>query len=129
MTVSCPSFPTGESGGSVFLERRFRFFQVRRGRLAGSRPCEGMRWAFEGIREVGGLEPGLWPPPHPILSFIQVGLVSWGLYSPCSSSNKNLRKKAPRGRIPPPRDFHINLFRLQPWLRQHLEGILNFLPL
>uniref|UniRef100_A0A8D1AU57 Complement C2 n=1 Tax=Sus scrofa TaxID=9823 RepID=A0A8D1AU57_PIG len=75
----------GESGGSVFLERRFRFFQV--------------------------------------------GLVSWGLYSPCSSSNKNLRKKAPRGRIPPPRDFHINLFRLQPWLRQHLEGILNFLPL
>ncbi|XP_047651568.1 complement C2 isoform X2 [Phacochoerus africanus] len=75
----------GESGGSVFLERRFRFFQV--------------------------------------------GLVSWGLYSPCSGFNKNLRKKAPRGRIPPPRDFHINLFRLQPWLRQHLEGILNFLPL
>uniref|UniRef100_A0A8C3YPW7 Complement C2 n=1 Tax=Catagonus wagneri TaxID=51154 RepID=A0A8C3YPW7_9CETA len=75
----------GESGGSVFLVRRFRFFQV--------------------------------------------GLVSWGLYSPCSSADKNLRKKAPRGRIPPPRDFHINLFRLQPWLRQHLEGILNFLPL
>lgn len=75
----------GESGGAVFLERRYRFFQV--------------------------------------------GLVSWGLYNPCGSTNKNSRKKAPHGRIPPPRDFHISLFRLQPWLRQHLEGILNFLPL
>uniref|UniRef100_A0ABI7YQF5 Complement C2 n=1 Tax=Felis catus TaxID=9685 RepID=A0ABI7YQF5_FELCA len=75
----------GESGGAVFLERRYRFFQV--------------------------------------------GLVSWGLYNPCGNSNKNSRQKAPRGKIPPPRDFHINLFRLQPWLRQHLEGILNFLPL
>lgn len=65
---------------------------------------------------------------HLILSF-QVGLVSWGLYNPCGNSNKNSRQKAPKGKIPPPRDFHINLFRLQPWLRQHLEGILNFLPL
>ncbi|XP_023368695.1 complement C2 isoform X2 [Otolemur garnettii] len=76
----------GESGGAVFLERRFRFFQV--------------------------------------------GLVSWGLYNPCAGAlDKNSRKRAPRGKVPPPRDFHINLFRLQPWLRQHLEGILNFLPL
>nr|KAF6504391.1 complement factor B [Rousettus aegyptiacus] len=75
----------GESGGAVFLERRFRFFQV--------------------------------------------GLVSWGLYNPCGSSDKNSRKRAPRGKVPKPRDFHINLFRLQPWLRQHLEGVLNFLPL
>ncbi|XP_004424389.1 PREDICTED: complement C2 [Ceratotherium simum simum] len=75
----------GESGGAVFLERRFRFFQV--------------------------------------------GLVSWGLYNPCGSTDKKARKRAPPGRVPPPRDFHINLFRLQPWLRQHLEGVLNFLPL
>ncbi|XP_048204078.1 complement C2 isoform X2 [Perognathus longimembris pacificus] len=75
----------GESGGAVFLERRFRFFQV--------------------------------------------GLVSWGLYNPCAdTTNKNSRKKAPPG-VPPPRDFHINLFRLQPWLREHLAGVLNFLPL
>uniref|UniRef100_A0A452SHI2 Complement C2 n=1 Tax=Ursus americanus TaxID=9643 RepID=A0A452SHI2_URSAM len=59
--------------------------------------------------------------------FFQVGLVSWGLYNPCGKSNKNSRQRAPKGKIP--RDFHINLFRLQPWLRQHLEGILNFLPL
>ncbi|XP_043306415.1 complement C2 isoform X1 [Cervus elaphus] len=61
------------------------------------------------------------------LRFFQVGLVSWGLYNPCGSSSKNSRKPAPRGKVP--RDFHINLFRLQPWLRQHLEGILNFVPL
>lgn len=30
MTVSCPSFVAGESGGAVFLERRHRFFQVSR---------------------------------------------------------------------------------------------------
>lgn len=64
--------------------------------------------------------------PHPL--FLQVGLVSWGLYDPCQgSSNKNSRKKPPQG--VKPRDFHINLFRLQPWLRQHLDGVLNFLPL
>lgn len=75
----------GESGGAVFLERKYRFFQV--------------------------------------------GVVSWGLYNPCGNSDKNSRKRAPTGKVPPPRDFHINLFRLQPWLRQHLEGVLNFLPL
>ncbi|XP_040587966.1 complement C2 isoform X2 [Mesocricetus auratus] len=74
----------GESGGAVFLERRYRFFQV--------------------------------------------GLVSWGLYDPCQgSSNKNSRRKPPPG--VEPRDFHISLFSLQPWLRQHLDGVLNFLPL
>ncbi|XP_015315371.2 complement C2 isoform X3 [Bos indicus] len=61
------------------------------------------------------------------LRFFQVGLVSWGLYNPCGGSSKNSRKPAPHGKVP--RDFHINLFRLQPWLRQHLEGILNFVPL
>ncbi|XP_027244611.1 complement C2 isoform X2 [Cricetulus griseus] len=75
----------GESGGAVFVERKYRFFQV--------------------------------------------ALVSWGLYDPClGSSNKNSRRKSPPPGVEP-RDFHINLFRLQPWLRQHLEGVLNFLPL
>lgn len=60
--------------------------------------------------------------------FFQVGLVSWGLFDPChGSSNKNLRRKPPHGVVP--RDFHISLFRLQPWLRQHLDGDLDFLPL
>lgn len=73
----------GESGGAVYLEKRFRFFQV--------------------------------------------GLVSWGLYNPCENGKRNPNKKVPAPRVP--RDFHINLFRLQPWLRQHLEGVLDFLPL
>ncbi|XP_060045481.1 complement C2 isoform X2 [Erinaceus europaeus] len=68
----------GVSGGAVFLERKFRFFQV--------------------------------------------GLVSWGLYDPCDKSSTKSRKRIQR-------DFHINLFRLQPWLRQHLQGVLNFVPL
>lgn len=62
-------------------------------------------------------------------SFFQVGLVSWGLYNPCGRSEEKPRRRAPSGKVPPPRDFHISLFRLQPWLRQHLEGVLNFLPL
>lgn len=90
----------------------------------GSWPCWGMRQAFEGPKEVGG---GTGEAPHSNLSLFQVGLVSWGLYNPCGSSSKNSRKPAPHGKVP--RDFHINLFRLQPWLRQHLEGILNFVPL
>ncbi|XP_036104631.1 complement C2 [Molossus molossus] len=73
----------GESGGAVFLERRFRFFQV--------------------------------------------GLVSWGLYNPCSRSEEKPRRRTPSGKVA--RDFHLSLFRLQPWLRQHLEGVLTFLPL
>lgn len=55
--------------------------------------------------------------------------MSWGLYNPCGRASGNSRVEAPRGKVPPPRDFHISLFRLQPWLRQHLEGVLNFLPL
>ncbi|XP_075411521.1 complement C2 [Tenrec ecaudatus] len=77
----CP----GESGGAVFLDRRYRVFQV--------------------------------------------GLVSWGLYNPCRKSAKSSRQKAPPRQVPPPRDFHISIFRLQPWLRQHLQGVLKFLPL
>lgn len=49
--------------------------------------------------------------------------MSWGLNNPLRCN------KRPRGKVLPLRDFHISLFRLQPWLRQHLEGALNFLPL
>ncbi|XP_074092768.1 complement C2 isoform X2 [Macrotis lagotis] len=77
----------GESGGAVFLQKRYRYFQV--------------------------------------------GVVSWGLYNPCSSKTTDQNKVK---RNPPPagnqaRDFHINVFQLQPWLRQHLKNVLHFLPL
>lgn len=123
----------GESGGAVFRERKYRFFQVRSWIWSGV-PARaqvllaGGRWeAFEGNQRGRGLEWGL-HYLHPVVSSLQVGLVSWGLFDPChGSSNKNSRKKPPPGVLP--RDFHINLFRLQPWLRQHLDGVLNFLPL
>lgn len=81
------------------------------------------------MKELGRLRLGAGAviASHPVLSLFQVGLVSWGLYNPCGKNNKNSRQRAPKGKIP--RDFHISLFRQQPWLRQHLEGILNFLPL
>ncbi|XP_051852204.1 complement C2 [Antechinus flavipes] len=84
----------GESGGAVFLQKRYRYFQV--------------------------------------------GVVSWGLHNPCSSKTTNSALKSTNQnevkRKPPPagsqaRDFHINVFRLQPWLRQHLKNVLRFLPL
>ncbi|XP_043857219.1 complement C2 [Dromiciops gliroides] len=84
----------GESGGAVFLQKKYRYFQV--------------------------------------------GVVSWGLYNPCSSKTTNWAMKTTDQnevkREPPPagiqaRDFHISLFKLQPWLRQHLRNVLRFLPL
>lgn len=96
--------------------------------MVGSWPCGGRGRPLEDTGRLG-LGAGAVAASCPILAFFQVGLVSWGLYNPCSSTNKNSRKRAPRGTVPPPRDFHISLFRLQPWLRQHLQGVLDFLPL
>ncbi|RVE64366.1 hypothetical protein OJAV_G00125260 [Oryzias javanicus] len=68
----------GDSGGSVFLQKRKRYFQV--------------------------------------------GLVSWGTVDICDP-NKRVSK-------PPPdaRDFHIDLFKITPWLKQHLGKEVQFLP-
>ncbi|KAM9592058.1 complement C2 [Morphnus guianensis] len=64
--------------------------------------------------------------------FIQVGVVSWGTFDPCRGGRRTagglpLRPPAPPGHRP--RDFHISLFRVQPWLRRHLGGVLAFAPL
>ncbi|XP_036623860.1 complement C2 [Trichosurus vulpecula] len=83
----------GESGGAVFLQKRYRYFQV--------------------------------------------GVVSWGLHNPCSSKTNHALKTTDQNEVkrqPPPagiqaRDFHISVFRLQPWLRRHLKNVLRFLPL
>ncbi|XP_008296696.1 complement C2 [Stegastes partitus] len=68
----------GDSGGSLFLQKRKRYFQV--------------------------------------------GVLSWGIMDVCAlgySSNK-----------PPPeaRDFHIDLFKIMPWLKKHLGNEIQFLP-
>lgn len=72
--ISCK----GDSGGSLFLQKRKRFFQV--------------------------------------------GVVSWGTTDLCSGGYEEDR--------PPPdaRDFHIDLFQLMPWLKEHLGRDIEFLP-
>ncbi|CAL8343280.1 unnamed protein product [Arctogadus glacialis] len=72
--VSCK----GDSGGSLFLKKRERYFQV--------------------------------------------GVLSWGTVDLCSGKG--------RGRpAADARDFHISLFTIVPWLKQHLGQELEFLPL
>ncbi|XP_078422705.1 complement factor B-like [Cetorhinus maximus] len=51
--------------------------------------------------------------------YIQVGVVSWGVKNVCSES-----------RLPTyARDFHINLFKVLGWLKQHLGNSIRFLDL
>ncbi|XP_029441799.1 complement factor B [Rhinatrema bivittatum] len=54
--------------------------------------------------------------------YIQVAIISWGVYNPCRG---NVRQ----GQTPSyARDFHLNLFQVLPFLRQHLKDELKFLP-
>uniref|UniRef100_A0A673ZW40 C3/C5 convertase n=1 Tax=Salmo trutta TaxID=8032 RepID=A0A673ZW40_SALTR len=52
-----------------------------------------------------------------------VGVVSWGTKNVCEPQDRSDR--------PPPdaRDFHISVFHLLPWLKQHLGTDLEFLPM
>ncbi|XP_004076012.1 complement C2 [Oryzias latipes] len=71
----------GDSGGSLFLQKRKRYFQV--------------------------------------------GLVSWGTTDICDRNNR-----AHGSNRPPPdaRDFHIDLFKIMPWLKEHTGKEIKFLP-
>lgn len=54
-------------------------------------------------------------------SFFQVGVLSWGITDVCQQIGRN--------RVPPhARDFHIDLFQILPWLKQHLGKDVQFLP-
>ncbi|XP_074497464.1 complement C2 [Sebastes fasciatus] len=71
----------GDSGGSLFLQKRKRYFQV--------------------------------------------GVVSWGTTNVCDPS----MRRSSRDRPPPDaRDFHIDLFKIMPWLKQYLGEEIQFLP-
>ncbi|XP_061574969.1 complement C2 isoform X2 [Cololabis saira] len=77
--ISCK----GDSGGSLFLQKRKRYFQV--------------------------------------------GVLSWGIIDVCKQSGSGHSRTS--GRPPPDaRDFHIDLFEIMPWLKQHLGGEIQFLP-
>lgn len=74
----------GDSGGSLFLQKRQRYFQV--------------------------------------------GVVSWGTTNVCDQLNPDMRKYSSDKPPPDARDFHIDLFKIMPWLKQHLGEEIQFLP-
>ncbi|KAM9468505.1 complement C2 [Clarias gariepinus] len=56
------------------------------------------------------------------MRYFQVGVVSWGTKAVCESQTLNIPE--------PPvdaRDFHINVFSIMPWLKEHLGKELDFL--
>uniref|UniRef100_A0AAR2JLN0 C3/C5 convertase n=1 Tax=Pygocentrus nattereri TaxID=42514 RepID=A0AAR2JLN0_PYGNA len=58
------------------------------------------------------------------MRYFQVGVVSWGTKYVCDSNSK------PSSDIPEDaRDFHISVFSIIPWLKQHLGKDLDFLPI
>ncbi|KAJ1134556.1 hypothetical protein NDU88_001007 [Pleurodeles waltl] len=54
----------------------------------------------------------------------QLGAISWGVYDACKYGQKE--RPPPRNNLVP-RDFHISLFEVQPWLKHHLKDDLPFL--
>ncbi|XP_034089092.1 complement C2 [Gymnodraco acuticeps] len=70
----------GDSGGSLYLQKRKRYFQV--------------------------------------------GVVSWGTTNVCDTGLRWTSDNPP----PDARDFHIDLFKIMPWLKQHLGQEIQFLP-
>ncbi|XP_054468830.1 complement C2 [Anoplopoma fimbria] len=74
----------GDSGGSLFLQKRNRYFQV--------------------------------------------GVVSWGTTNVCDPVDRNMRRCSSGNPPPDARDFHIDLFKIMPWLKQHLGKDIQFLP-
>ncbi|XP_070685685.1 complement C2 [Pempheris klunzingeri] len=73
----------GDSGGSLFLQKRKRFFQV--------------------------------------------GVVSWGTTDVCNAVNSDLKQYSSDRPPPDARDFHIDVFKIMPWLKQHLGEEIEFL--
>uniref|UniRef100_A0A4W6DQS2 C3/C5 convertase n=1 Tax=Lates calcarifer TaxID=8187 RepID=A0A4W6DQS2_LATCA len=74
----------GDSGGSLFLEKRKRYFQV--------------------------------------------AVVSWGTTDVCDPLNSAMRRHSSDSPPPNARDFHIDVFKILPWLKQHLGEQIQFLP-
>ncbi|XP_020377057.1 complement factor B-like [Rhincodon typus] len=50
--------------------------------------------------------------------FIQVGVVSWGVINVCDTVNPDKRHA---------RDFHLNLFKVLPWLKERLGKVMTFI--
>ncbi|XP_029301612.1 LOW QUALITY PROTEIN: complement C2 [Cottoperca gobio] len=57
--------------------------------------------------------------------YFQVGVVSWGTTNVCEGTKQKYSSDNPP---PEARDFHIDLFKIMPWLKQHLGEEIQFLP-
>ncbi|KAM8769439.1 complement factor B [Acanthopagrus schlegelii] len=79
-SISCK----GDSGGSLFLQKRKRYFQV--------------------------------------------GVLSWGTMDVCNPLNTVRGVDRSVRPHPDARDFHIDLFKIMPWLKEHLGEEIQFLP-
>ncbi|XP_037534007.1 complement C2 [Nematolebias whitei] len=76
----------GDSGGSLFLQKRMRYFQV---------------W--------------------------KMGVVSWGTINMCGKVPPAYSRYSSSRPPPDARDFHIDLFKILPWLKEHLGNEIQFL--
>lgn len=56
----------------------------------------------------------------------EVGVLSWGITNVCDPAKGG--KYSSDNPPPDARDFHIDLFQVMPWLKQHLGEEVQFLP-
>lgn len=103
-------FCTGDSGGSLFLRKRNRYFQVSTFLTKKKKKLNKSLITHSVITPV----------------FIpKVGVVTWGITDVCSPAQTMYSSDRPP---PDARDFHIDLFKIMPWLKQHLGEDIQFLP-
>lgn len=57
----------------------------------------------------------------------KVGVVSWGTVNVCDPLSSPLGSYSSDRPPPDARDFHIDLFKIMPWLKQHLGEEIQFL--
>lgn len=59
----------------------------------------------------------------------KVGVLSWGILDACDLPNYGSARGSYSNRpLPDARDFHIDLFKIMPWLKKHLGEEIKFLP-
>ena len=109
------SFYTGDSGGSLFLQRRKRYFQVSHMAPLNQDSSLSLSHTHTHTHTL----QSRW---HFSCFYLQVGVVSWGTTNVCAQPYSSDRP--PRDA----RDFHIDLFEILPWLKQHLGEEIQFLP-
>nr|AAR21601.1 complement factor B precursor [Naja kaouthia] len=62
------------------------------------------------------------------LRYIQVGVISWSVVDACTFNRSLLCNSEPTKILPSyARDFHINIFKILSWLKQHLGTKVKFL--